>query len=164
MRYPRMPAASAALFAVIAALQVMFPVGAPAAHAAEKKDGGRPGASDARTLAWTPSLTPLDSRKERVKPNLTTEQRNNLLHNCWSGYLCVAVGEGDGQHTVFELWYCTRRTLSNFLGAGAVTNNQYTVYPAVLRDRNYITRMTIPTNNVPTRVDDWGPIWYIDVC
>lgn len=147
------------VFALIM-MNALFSAGAPAAQAAEQRGT----AAGAGTLAWTPGLTPLDPYKETVKRNLTTEERNNALHDCWPGYLCVAAGQGDGRHTVYELWYCTRRTLSNFLGAGAVTNNQNGTAPAYLLNRNKIVVSTIPSDNKTRRISSWDPVWYIDVC
>ncbi|WP_423464250.1 hypothetical protein ACO229_06750 [Promicromonospora sp. MS192] len=74
--------------------------------------------------AWTPNVTPLYTEWEEAHRNLTTEARNYFLNNCPNENVCIAVGQGDGRHTVFKLWYCNERTLSNFINAGAVANHQ----------------------------------------
>lgn len=74
--------------------------------------------------AWTPNVTPIHTDRENVVRNLTTAARNTRLHNCEYRYACIAVGQGDGRHTVFELWYCDSRALSNFIDAGAIANHQ----------------------------------------
>ncbi|WP_036963486.1 hypothetical protein [Promicromonospora kroppenstedtii] len=73
--------------------------------------------------AWTPNVSPLLSQ-EAAGRNLTTADRNAALHNCPRLYACVAVGQGDGRHTVFFLYHCDTRTLTNFIDAGAITNRQ----------------------------------------
>jgi hypothetical protein len=79
------------------------------------------------------------------------------------GYSCYAVGEGDGQHTFFELYYCDRRSLTNFLGRGAAVNHQTDDAVAELRDRGGWLEQTINPDNRPVSVN-WDPVWYIDPC
>lgn len=76
--------------------------------------------------AWTPNITPLhtENMREFAFRNRTTAQRNALLEDCPEGRACIAVGQGDGLHTVFRLYYCDARTLTNFIDAGAINNNQ----------------------------------------
>ncbi|MGW3349659.1 hypothetical protein ACWDA3_40705 [Nonomuraea rubra] len=137
-------------------------VTAPVARAADEAPSN---AADAGAMAWTPGLTPFSGGQERVHRDVSTETRNNLLANCWPGYLCVAAGEGDGQHSVWELYYCTERSLTNFLGAGAVTNSQGGNAAARLLRRDRSEYMVIPADyRKPMRVDPWDPVWYIDVC
>ncbi|WP_020012949.1 hypothetical protein [Promicromonospora sukumoe] len=73
--------------------------------------------------AWTPNVSPLLT-EEAAARNLTTADRNAALNNCPRLYACVAVGQGDGRHTVFFLYHCDTRTLTNFIDAGAITNHQ----------------------------------------
>ncbi|UBU18676.1 hypothetical protein [Nonomuraea gerenzanensis] len=141
---------------------LLLPATAPAAaRAQEEPQEGTPQAAD----AWTPALTPFSGPKEKLHRNVSTETRNRLLAECWPGFLCVAAGEGDGQHSVWELYYCTERSLSDFLGAGAVTNSQGGNASARLLRQDRSVYMTVPADyRVPKRVDPWDPVWYIDVC
>ncbi|MFF7393395.1 hypothetical protein ACFZAE_33765 [Streptomyces scabiei] len=41
-----------------------------------------------------------------------------------SGIACVSVGQGDGKHSLFHLYKCDTRSLSNFIDALAVVNHQ----------------------------------------
>ncbi|MDT0530500.1 hypothetical protein RM555_16025 [Micromonospora sp. DSM 115977] len=122
------------------------------------------------TLEVRPGLSPFFSDgkngsgpREYVTRNLSTEARNQYLRSCRSGYSCYAVGEGDGQHTFFELYYCDNRNLTNFLGRGAAVNHQTDEAVAYLRDRESVTRQEINPDNIPVSVD-WNPIWYIHPC
>lgn len=76
--------------------------------------------------AWRPDVRPLHTadHEEVALRNLTTADRNTVLHGCPSYKACVAVGQGDGRHTVFVLYECDPRTLFNFIDAGAITNHQ----------------------------------------
>jgi len=147
----------------VAAVAVLFAVlstNATAARAAETKETAR---SDVGVAAWTPVISPIDSRKETVKRNLTTEQRNNLLNDCWSTYLCVAAGQGDGRHTVWELWYCTERSLSNMIDAGAINNRQVgSDAVARLLDQNKRERDHVDPGD--SKAVDWRPIYYLRPC
>lgn len=137
-----------AAFAVLFSVLSMF---APAARA------------DVGVAAWTPVISPIDGRKETVKRNLTTDQRNRLLHDCWSGYLCVAAGQGDGRHTVWELWYCGERSLSNMIDAGAIHNSQIGVSAvARLLDQNKQERDHVDPGQ--EKAVDWRPIYYLRPC
>lgn len=146
--------------AVIAAFTILLTASSIAAPTAQATR-----TPPAETAAWTPVLTPLDPRRETVKRNLSGADRSALLNDCWPGYLCVAAGEGDGQHTVYELYYCTERSLSNFIDAGALNNNQAGNAVTRLKDQQGRVRRSIAANE-PERVVgvDWRPIWYIDPC
>jgi len=153
--------------ATLAALFSVLSITAPMAQAAETKDGGRPSKPDAGALAWYPDLNPLDSdpEKETVHRNLSTQDRNTFVDNCPSGHLCLAAGEGDGEHTVWKLYYCTRRSLSQFNGDGAIYNNQTGSASTILLDKN---KRAIPgwgtiLAGQKVRVT-WDKVWYIDVC
>lgn len=82
-------------------------------------------AETAETAAWTPQIYPLLSG-EWVKRDVSGAQRDSELITCsWaSGIACVAVGQGDGKHSIFHLYQCDTRTLSNFVDALSVRNNQ----------------------------------------
>lgn len=150
----------AAAFALLLSASALT---APAAQAAEP-DGGEPaGAPAAGAMDWRPTLTPFDSGQERVRRNLTGAQRNAILNNCLPGYACVAAGEGDGQHTVYELYFCTQRQLSNFINAGAVYNNQGGGPQIVLRHKDGSHYLTIYRMFEIVGVK-WGPAWFLDPC
>jgi hypothetical protein len=123
------------------------------------------------TLEVRPGVSPFwpdgkngKATKEYVTRNLDTEARNVYLRSCRVGYSCYAVGEGDGQHTFFELYYCGRRSLTNFLGRGAAVNNQTDDSFADLRNSEAELVQRIFPDNKPVSVDDWDPIWFIDPC
>jgi hypothetical protein len=149
------------LLTVLAAFTVLFSMMStltPAARAAE----GSSGAGDVGVMAWTPVISPLaPAPQETVKRNLTGAQRNALLNDCWPGYLCVAVGQGDGRHTVWELYYCTRRSVSNFIDAGGMTNHQNKV--AITRGKTLNVVDRIPPDNKKHAFNAYDT-WYIDVC
>ncbi|MDH2429690.1 hypothetical protein [Sphaerisporangium sp. TRM90804] len=151
------------MLALIAALSVLLPIFLITAPSAQATDTTVSTPTDAQAMAWTPKVSPFSGGQERVHRNVSTETRNRLLANCGLLYLCVAAGEGDGQHSVFELYYCTERTLSNFLGAGAVTNNQ-TGKSARLLNQDRSVYMTVKPNRTPTRVPSWDTVYYIQVC
>ncbi|MEU6074015.1 hypothetical protein [Micromonospora sp. NPDC047074] len=122
------------------------------------------------TLEVRPGLSPFwpdgkngSGPREYVTRNLSTESRNLYLRSCKSGYSCYAVGEGDGQHTFFELYYCDSRSVTNFLGRGAAVNHQTDDAVAYLRNSGSVTQQEIAPDNVPVSVD-WDPIWYIHPC
>src|SRR3954454_15807162 len=81
--------------AFIAAFTVLLSVVSittPTARAAETKGEGRSSTPGVGAMSWTPDITPLYSN-ESVYFNLSTDQRNQVLHNYPIGYLCVAAGE-----------------------------------------------------------------------
>ncbi|MDG4825094.1 hypothetical protein O7635_24875 [Asanoa sp. WMMD1127] len=124
----------------------------------------------ATTLEVRPGLSPFypngkngSGPREYVTRNLTTESRNLYLRNCRSGYSCYAVGEGDGQHTFFELYYCDKRSITNFLGRGAAVNHQTGSAVAELRDRHGWLVQSVNADNKAVSVD-WDPIWSIVPC
>jgi hypothetical protein len=156
-----------ACIATLVALFAVLSMTAPTAQAAATKDRGRPSKSDAGALAWRPELNPLDSGsdEESVHRDQSTQDRNTFVDNCPSGHLCLAAGEGDGQHTVWKLYFCTRRTLSQFNGDGAIYNNQTGSASTILLDKN---KRAIPgwgtiLPGQKVRVT-WDKVWYIDVC
>ncbi|MFD0683322.1 hypothetical protein [Actinomadura fibrosa] len=152
--------------AFCAALTVAFSasaVSAAPARAADPGGGARSGASGTRAPDWTPTLTPFSPGQERVHRNLSGPQRQNYLENCGPKYLCVAAGEGDGQHTVYELYYCTERSLSNFIDAGAAANSQFGA-TAILRRRDRSVFQRIPPDPNKVVGVDWYPVWYLDPC
>ena len=102
--------------------------------------------------------------REYVSRNLDTQARNLFLRNCQIGYSCYAVGEGDGQHTFFELYYCDKRDIMDFLGRGAAVNHQTDDVVAELRDYNHWLVQKINPDNIPVSVRDWGPVWHIEPC
>lgn len=151
--------------AIVAAFVVLLSVlsmSVPTARAAETKGEGRSSAADAGVMAWTPSLSPLHWLYESVAHHVTTEERNNFLHTCKSGHACVAAGEGNGLHTVYFLYTCTERSLSNFIGDGAVANNQTDSAQVVLKRQDGSTAQVIDA--VSTERVDWDPIYYLDPC
>ncbi|MEV8376970.1 hypothetical protein AB0P21_29780 [Kribbella sp. NPDC056861] len=101
---------------MIAAVLVPLAAQAPA-HAAPNIVAG--------PTAWTPQIYPLFSG-EFVWRDVTSADRNSKLVACSlaSGIACVSVGQGDGRHSIFHLFKCDTRSLSNFIDALAVRNNQ----------------------------------------
>jgi hypothetical protein len=162
---PRVLRMGATAFA--AALAVAFSASsltAPTAQAAEAKGQARSSTSGVGAMDWAPTLTPFDPFEEKVHRNLNGTQRSSLLNNCWPGYLCVAAGEGDGQHTVYELYWCGERSLSNFIDAGAAANNQSGGAVAVLRKLDRSVYQKIPADPIKIVPVDWRPVWYLDPC
>ncbi len=153
---PRPGVASASV--VVLALVTALSAGAPAAQAEESKAQGRTSAA-----AWEPWMQ-FFGPHETVTPDASTLLRDTMLHNCDSEYACLAAGEGDGEHTVFEVTYCKPddRWVSNFIGDGAVANHQVNDAKVVLMDKNKKTLRTIDAGKI-VRVD-WDPVYYIDVC
>lgn len=150
----------ARILAVVAAFLVLSTTATTSALAAEPK--GRSSAPDAELLARTPGLTPFYSDKENVYRNVSTDRRNQIIHNCPPSHLCVAAGEGDGEHTVFVLYYCADRTLSNFIGDGAIFNNQPGVSSVGLGKQDGTwTFFTVDIRGI--RIT-WDPYWYMIPC
>ncbi|MFC9689871.1 hypothetical protein ACFTSF_15105 [Kribbella sp. NPDC056951] len=94
------------------------------------------------TTGWTPQLSWMDSQ-EFVWRNIPTSNRDKKLSDCAiaNGIACVAVGQGDGRHSIFHLFRCGDRTLANFIDALVVKNHQ--------------------TGGVPVRF--WGPNTYREI-
>lgn len=109
-------AAATVVTMIAAAVLVPLAVQAPAQAAPNVAAG---------TTAWTPQIYPLLSG-EWVQRNVSSADRNAALALCaWAdGIACVSVGQGDGKHSVFHLFKCDTRSLSNFIDALAVLNNQ----------------------------------------
>ncbi|MEV6963104.1 hypothetical protein AB0M97_28870 [Streptomyces sp. NPDC051207] len=108
--------AAAMVVTMIAAVLVPLAAQAPAQAAPNVAAG---------TAGWTPQIYPLFSG-EWVKRNVSTAQRRDQLIACSlaSGIACVAVGQGDGMHSIFHLFRCDTRSLSNFIDSLSVRNNQ----------------------------------------
>ncbi|NRQ34516.1 hypothetical protein HII36_22080 [Nonomuraea sp. NN258] len=157
MKHLRSPARAAA---VVVILFSMFAVSTSAQATAGRKGTDEPAVG---AMAWTPTLTPFDSTRERVYRNLSGTARNYWLTFCRAGYLCVAAGQGDGLHTVYHLYYCGERSLRNFIDAGAVRNRQTDEAVARLKDISRVTKREIPADGAIHGVD-WRPIYYLDPC
>ncbi|MFH9015412.1 hypothetical protein ACH4C6_29090 [Streptomyces sp. NPDC017943] len=106
----------AMVVAMIAAVLVPLAASAPAQAA---QDG------TAGTTAWTPQISPLFSG-EWVRRDVPADKRNSELIACSlaSGIACVAVGQGDGKLSIFHLFKCDTRSLSNFVDSLFARNNQ----------------------------------------
>jgi hypothetical protein len=124
------------------------------------------GSATGTAAAWYTQLTPhFPQYGEDVWIKVGLDKRNAALHSCARGFVCVAAGEGNGYHDVWFLYDCTQRTLGNFIGDGALTNNQTGNAQVVLKDRNGMVVRTINADNTPTPVRvDWDPIYYLDPC
>ena len=108
--------AAAMVVTMVAALVLPLAAQAPAQAAPTVAAG---------PTAWTPGISPLFTG-EYVTRNVSSADRNAALVACSlaSGIACVSVGQGDGRHSVFHLFRCETRSLSNFIDALAVRNNQ----------------------------------------
>ncbi|MEH0638382.1 hypothetical protein ACFU6M_09800 [Streptomyces bottropensis] len=109
--------AAALVVTLIAA--VLVPLAAPAQAAQAAQNGA------AGTTAWTPEIYPLFSG-ESVERDVSSFTRDARLRACAlrDGIACVSVGQGDGKHSLFHLYKCDTRSLSNFIDALAVVNHQ----------------------------------------
>jgi len=162
MRGSRKSRRGVALASVVA-LGTVLAAGAPAAGAVEPKGERGARTAGAEAAAWEPWMQ-FFGPHETVTAGASTLLRDTMLHNCATEYACVAAGEGDGDHTIFELTYCTPddRWVSNFIGDGAVANHQTNNAKVVLKDKNKKTLRTIDAGKIE-RVD-WDPVYFIDVC
>ncbi|MET9105215.1 hypothetical protein [Streptomyces zhihengii] len=108
--------AAAVAVTMVAAVLVPLAAQAPAQAASNGAAG---------TAGWTPGIYPLFSG-EWVKRDVSGAQRESELITCSlaSGIACVAIGQGDGKHSIFHLFKCDTRSLSNFIDALSVRNNQ----------------------------------------
>ncbi|MEU3886127.1 hypothetical protein [Streptomyces sp. NPDC029041] len=82
--------------------------------------------AQAAATAWTPGISPLHPG-EWVKRDIPGgDQADSWLKDCAraSGIACVSVGQGDGKQSIFHLFKCGTRSLSNFIDALSVLNNQ----------------------------------------
>jgi hypothetical protein len=120
--------AARSLVAMVTVLAVLATVGAVlAARGQREATRQRDLALSHKVSAQAPTVSPLFTNSfpaEHVYRNQTNAQRSSRLNNCRSGYLCIAVGQGDGRHAVFELYYCSERRLGNAIDVGALNNNQ----------------------------------------
>ncbi|GAA3545567.1 hypothetical protein [Kribbella ginsengisoli] len=116
LRRSRKRAAASALMLIAAAALVPMAAQAPAQAAPTVATG---------TTAWTPDISPMFDG-EFVWRDVTSANRNEKLAICAAanGIACVSVGQGDGRHSIFHLFRCETRTLSNFIDALAVKNHQ----------------------------------------
>ncbi|MDH6221687.1 hypothetical protein [Streptomyces pseudovenezuelae] len=116
-------------------------------------------ASDVGVAAWTPTVSPLFTASsqpaEYVFRNQTDAQRSYYLNNCPLRYLCISVGQGDGLHTVFQLYYCDGRTLGNFIDAGGATNHQTGGVRAFFVSNDGNTKGWIPADNHPYKFNPY---------
>ncbi len=112
--------AATTVMTMVAAAVLVVPLSQTTAQAAQ----AAPGAT-AESAAWTPGIYPLFSG-EWVQRNVSSADRNTALALCAyaDGIACVSVGQGDGRHSIFHLFKCDTRSLSNFVDALAVRNNQ----------------------------------------
>ncbi|WP_416903730.1 hypothetical protein [Micromonospora echinospora] len=141
----------------------VFATTAPAAQAVEATRAGTSSAADVRAAAWTPVISPFYTNIEKRFPHVDTEGRNLLIDLCPSERLCVAAGEGTGLHTVYYLYYCTERSLTNFIGDGSAKNAQTDNATARLLNQNRVIRVSLSPDPDPVRID-WDPIYYLDPC
>ncbi|MFI6229477.1 hypothetical protein ACIBCR_19430 [Micromonospora echinospora] len=151
-----------AIVAALVMLVSVFPTTTPA-QAADATREGASSAADVRATAWTPVISPFYTNLEKRFPNLDTEGRNLFIDLCPSKRLCVAAGQGDGLHTVYYLYYCTERSLTNFIGDGSAKNAQIDGATARLLNENRLIRVSLEPDPDPVRID-WDPIYYIDPC
>ncbi|ANS66074.1 hypothetical protein SLINC_3850 [Streptomyces lincolnensis] len=157
MRSTRLRNRAAAMVAtLVAAVLVPLAAQAPAQAATNGATG---------TAAWTPQIYPLFSG-EWVQRNVASGDRNTALVACSlaSGIACVSVGQGDGKHSVFHLFKCDTRSLSNFVDALAVRNNQTGGAQVHFWGPRYSTK--IPANGVITTVPDYATYDFnrLDIC
>ncbi|MDX3728255.1 hypothetical protein [Streptomyces caniscabiei] len=109
--------AAAIIVTMIAAVALPLAAQAPAQAASNDAAGA---------AAWTPEIYPLYAGERVWARNVPSADRDFQLRGCsWaSGIACVSVGQGDGTHSIFHLFRCETRSLSNFIDALAVRNNQ----------------------------------------
>ncbi|WP_369193239.1 hypothetical protein [Streptomyces djakartensis] len=148
----------AAAMAVTFIAAVLVPLAAQApAHAASDAATG--------TSAWTPQIYPLFSG-EWVQRDVSGADRNWWLAGCAAaeGIACVSVGQGDGKHSVFHLFKCDTRSLSNFIDALAVRNHQTGGAEVHFSGPRY--QVKIPANNTTTTVPDYATYDFnrLDIC
>ncbi|MFI6015622.1 hypothetical protein ACIBAG_43845 [Streptomyces sp. NPDC051243] len=157
MRWGRLRKRAAAMVvAMIAAVLVPLAAQAPAQAAPNAAAG---------TRAWTPQIYPLFSG-EWVQRDVSSADRNYWLAGCAAadGIACVSVGQGDGKHSVFHLFKCDTRSLSNFIDALAVLNNQ--TGGAEVRFWGPRYRVNIPANGEIRTVEDYATYDFnnLDLC
>ncbi|SCL25568.1 hypothetical protein [Micromonospora inyonensis] len=149
--------------AALTALVSVFAMAAPAAQATENTREGTTSRDDVHAMAWTPVISPFYTDREKRFPHVDTDGRNLLIDLCPSGRLCVAAGEGNGLHTVYYLYYCTERSLTNFIGDGSAKNAQTGSARALLLNQNRVIQVALDPDPDPVRID-WDPTYYIDPC
>ncbi|MFI5733949.1 hypothetical protein ACIA49_27795 [Kribbella sp. NPDC051587] len=144
MKLGRIGTRAAAAVAMMLAAAVLVPAAQAPAQAAPKSPA-----------AWTPQIYPLLSG-ESVDRNISSANRNAALAICAyaNGIACVSVGQGDGMHSVFHLYKCDTRSLSNFVDALAVKNHQTGGAQVHFWGPRYSA--FIPANNTITTVPDYA--------
>ncbi|MFF7451148.1 MULTISPECIES: hypothetical protein [unclassified Streptomyces] len=82
--------------------------------------------AQAAATAWTPGISPLYSGEYVQRDIQGGADADRALKICAlaSGIACVSVGQGDGKQSIFHLYRCGTRSLSNFIDALSVLNNQ----------------------------------------
>lgn len=155
----RKKAATTALTMIATALLVV-PLAQAPAQAAPAAPAGTAGPT-----AWTPEIYPLFSG-EWVRRNVSSADRNSMLALCAAadGIACVSVGQGDGKHSIFHLYKCDTRSLSNFIDALAVRNNQTGGAQVHFWGPNY--SVWIPDNDTIYTVPDYATYDFnrLDLC
>lgn len=149
--------AAAMVVTMIAALALPLAAQAPAQAAPNSAAG---------TAAWTPEIYPLYSGERVWARNVSGANRNAALVACSaaSGIACVSVGQGDGNHSVFHLFRCETRSLSNFIDALAVRNNQTGQAQVHFWGPRYSVK--IPADGRITTVPDYATYDFtnVDIC
>lgn len=150
--------AAAMVVTMIAALALPLAAQAPAQAAPNVAAG---------TAAWTPEIYPLYSGERVWARDVSSANRNAALLACSaaSGIACVSVGQGDGNHSVFHLFRCETRSLSNFIDALAVRNNQ--TGGAVVRFSGPNYRANIPADGRITEIVPNEAVYdftHVDIC
>ncbi|MFJ4784574.1 hypothetical protein [Streptomyces sp. NPDC088794] len=82
--------------------------------------------AQAAATAWTPGISPLYSGEYVQRDVQGGDNADQALKICAlaSGIACISVGQGDGKQSIFHLYRCGSRSLSNFIDALSVLNNQ----------------------------------------
>lgn len=157
MRLRRISRRAAAMaVTMIAAVALPLAAQAPAQAATNVAAG---------TTAWTPEIYPLFSG-ESVERDVSSFTRDARLRACAlrNGIACVSVGQGDGKHSLFHLYKCDTRSLSNFIDALAVVNHQTDGAQVHFWGPRY--EVYIPANNAVTTVPDYATYDFdrLDLC
>ncbi|MFF4268843.1 hypothetical protein [Streptomyces sp. NPDC001536] len=82
--------------------------------------------AQAAANAWTPGISPMHDGEWVKRDVQGGEAAEKALKDCAraSGIACISVGQGDGKQSIFHLYRCGTRSLSNFIDALTVINNQ----------------------------------------
>jgi len=148
--------AAAMVVTTIAAVALPLAAQAPALAVPDRAAG---------PTAWTPEISPRFSG-ESVTRNVPSVNRNVELAWCAraEGIACVSVGQGDGTHSIFHLFRCETRSLSNFIDALAVVNHQTGGAQVHFWGPRY--EVYVPANNTRTLVPDHATYDFgsLDIC